>query len=422
MKWPLTSRKTSLPDSSQGAAWTPRWWSKSHEGKRGEIKLASLLEFMRAVTTREEALNAGEHILRALLRETQSTQGYIMLVNKEGNALTTEIAISLEEERVFPTVRPFGEGMEGGVAQQNKPQMLSRSQHTRASLFRASQSKVVFPGEAALCVPLMEPIGTETRRLLGVLVLAKYQPNTSFVPADMDLAQTLAGFAGLALVNARQAGELRDSFIASLQALAHAMDAKNPYTKGHSTRVAELCVRIASKLHVAPEVIEDLHTGALIYDVGKVGIPDAIITKPGQLTDEEFAIQEQHPVIGYELCKSLGLGDHILMLIRSHHERLDGTGYPDGLKQGEIPLPLRIICVADAFDAMSCRRPYRQALDARERNEQLNRFAGTQFDPVVVETLKGLMNANELDDLYRDHWLPDVKESTPNLVSLQLAA
>ena len=246
--------------------------------------------------------------------------------------------------------------------------------------------------------------------------------NRVFCPTDLDLAQTLAGFAGLALVNARQAGELRDSFVASLQALAQAMDAKNPYTEGHSARVSELCVLIARKLHVASEVIDDLLTGALLHDVGKVGIPDAIITKPSHLTDEEFALQKQHPIIGYELCKSLGLGDHILMLIRSHHEKLDGTGYPDGLKQGEIPLPLRIICVADAFDAMSCLRPYRKALDARERNEQLNRFAGTQFDPVVVETLKGLMNAHELDDLYRGHWGAGAEEAPSVFSPLHLAA
>ena len=232
----------------------------------------------------------------------------------------------------------------------------------------------------------------------------------------------MRGLRGLALVNAQQQGELRDSFVASLQALAQAMDAKNPYTAGHSARVSEICVRIARKLHVAPEVIDDLHTGALIYDVGKVGIPDSIITKPDKLTDEEFELQKQHPIIGYELCKSLGLGDHILMLIRNHHEKLDGTGYPDGLKQSEIPLPLRIICVADAFDAMSCRRHYRKVMDARERNEQLNRFAGTQFDPVVVETLKGLMNAHELDDLYRGHWDASAEEPLPTVAPLHLAA
>lgn len=110
MKWPLSSRKTNSPETGSGGAWKPRLWSKKQEGKPGDRKLTSLLEFTRAVTTREEALNVGEYILRALLRDTQSTQGYIMLVNKEGNGLATEIAISLEEERVFPAARTFWRG------------------------------------------------------------------------------------------------------------------------------------------------------------------------------------------------------------------------------------------------------------------------------------------------------------------------
>ena len=421
MKWPLSLRGTRPSDTGLGAASKPNTAVSRRESRRGQRSLTWLLEFTRPVTSRAEALTVSENILRALLRDTQATQGYIMLVNKAGDALTTEIAISLEEERSFPASRAFGEGIEGSSAEQSKSQTVSRSQSGHGTLFTLPQSGAAFPGEAALCAPIMEPVGNGSRQLLGVVTLAKHQPKSGFSPADMDLAQTLAGFIGLALVNARQAGELRDSFVASLQALADAMDAKNPHTAGHSTRVAELCVRIARKLRVSSDVIEDMQTGALIHDVGKVGIPDAIITKPGQLTDEEFTLQKQHPLIGYELCKSLGLGDHIMMLIRSHHEKLDGTGYPDGLKQGEIPLPLRIICVADAFDAMSCLRPYRKALDARERNEQLNRFAGTQFDPVVVETLKALMNAHELDDLYRGHWGLVEEEASSGFNSIHLA-
>src|SRR5207249_4748221 len=117
-------------------------------------------------------------------------------------------------------------------------------------------------------------------------------------------------------------------------------------------RVSELCVMISQKLRVAPEIVDELRNGALLHDIGKIGIPDHILTKPARLTEEEFAIMKQHPVIGYEICKPLGLGDAILSLIRNHHEKLDGAGYPDGLKGGELPLPLRIICVADAFDAM----------------------------------------------------------------------
>jgi hypothetical protein len=128
------------------------------------------------------------------------------------------------------------------------------------------------------------------------------------------------------------------------------------------------------------------------------------LLKPGQLTPEEFTALKHYPVIGYDMCKPLGLGEQVLTLIRNHPERLDGTGYPDKLKYGELPLPLRILCVADAFDAMSSYRPYRQVMDTKARQEQLNRFAGTQFDPIVVETLKGLLADGKLESLYQEHW------------------
>ena len=195
-----------------------------------------------------------------------------------------------------------------------------------------------------------------------------------------------------------------NSFVNSLQVLARTLDAKDPYTQGHSYRVSELCVMIAKKLHIAPEMIDELHNGALLHDIGKIGVPDAVLRKPDRLTDEEFEMMKKHPVIGFEICQPLGLGEGILMLIRNHHEKLDGSGYPDGLKLGELPLLLRIICVADAFDAMSSSRPYRKSMDTQVRNEQLNRFAGTQFDPIIVETLKGLLRNGELDELYKDQW------------------
>ena len=111
-----------------------------------------------------------------------------------------------------------------------------------------------------------------------------------------------------------------------------------------------------------------------------------------------------HPVIGYEICKPLMLSEGVLMIIRNHHEKLDGSGYPDGLKGGELPLSLRIVCVADAFDAMSSRRPYRGVMDMTHVVGELSKGAGTQFDSVVVEALKGLLYAGSLDELYAAYW------------------
>lgn len=239
-----------------------------------------------------------------------------------------------------------------------------------------------------------------------------HQVGRTFTESDKARAGALADVAAV-VVNVRLYENERADFLRSLEALARTLDDRNPYTQGHSERVAQVCIRLAQKLGVAPEIVQDLYDGALLHDIGKIGIPEAVLDKPGQLSAEEFALIKQIPLRGGDICAPLGLGDGVLMLIRNAHEKLDGTGYPDGLKYGQLPLPLRILCVADAFDAMSTRRPYRPVIDSRFRREQLNRFAGTQFDPTIVETLKGLISAGALDELYADHWTTEESPAAP---------
>jgi HD-GYP domain-containing protein (c-di-GMP phosphodiesterase class II) len=157
--------------------------------------------------------------------------------------------------------------------------------------------------------------------------------------------------------------------------------------------------------------LEELRIGTTLHDIGKIGVPDAILNKPSRLTDEEFQVMREHPVIGYEICRPLMLSEGVLMIIRNHHEKLDGSGYPDGLKGGELPLSLRIVCVADAFDAMSSRRPYRSVMDIRHVLAELAKGAGVQFDPVVVESLRDLLQEGRLDDLYRQFWDTPAREA-----------
>jgi len=391
--------------------------------QRRERKLSTLLEFGTRFTSGEDAARVMEQTLRGAIRDTDSTAGYIMLLQPGGEELATEVAVSVGEERPIPATVRVGEGVEGYVAETGKPLLLSRAddgERDASGQPRDARTPMPSAQHATLCIPMIES-GQKRAEVLGVFTLANHRPGSRYVDEDVDLARTLAGLATMALVNSRLYQNLRESFLRSLQVLARTLDAKDAYTQGHSNRVSELCVMIARKLRVDPDAIEDLRNGALLHDVGKIGVPDQVLRKPGRLTDAEFEVMRQHPVIGYEICKPLGLGDGILMLIRNHHEKLDGTGYPDGLRGGELPLPLRIICVADAFDAMSSSRPYRKVMDAAVRNEQLNRFAGTQFDPVVVETLKALLNAGELDDLYRDHWAPQ-REIAPSESPLLRAA
>ncbi len=173
-----------------------------------------------------------------------------------------------------------------------------------------------------------------------------------------------------------------------LFSLAQALEAKDFYTSGHSERVAELAVKIARKIGMPDFEIENLRKGALIHDIGKIGVKESILLKPGRLTDEEMAHIRTHASRGYEICEPLKSLEPCLAIIRSHHERMDGGGYPDGLKNNDIPLAARIASVADAFDAMTTDRPYRKGMTVQEACAIFeNEIGSGQWDPSCVRVL-----------------------------------
>lgn len=161
-----------------------------------------------------------------------------------------------------------------------------------------------------------------------------------------------------------------------LYAFAHTVEAKDPYTIGHSRRVSAFATDLARVAGLVPDSIGDIERGGMLHDVGKIGVPDAVLQKPGPLTPEERKLMERHPVIGEEICKSLKSFGCVLPLIRSHHELLDGSGYPDGLRGDEIPTEVRIMTVADIYDALSSLRPYRPAMPVEKVRGILTEYAG----------------------------------------------
>jgi putative two-component system response regulator len=174
-------------------------------------------------------------------------------------------------------------------------------------------------------------------------------------------------------------------FLAQVQMAVTMLEAKDPYTRGHSRRVAEYAVATGRALGLAPAMVEQLRLGGELHDIGKIGTRDAVLNKPGPLTEEEFAEIRRHTVEG-EAMLSVLRDDHpeVLHIVRWHHERLDGTGFPDGLRGGEIPLAARIVSVVDAFDAMTSTRAYRGLQSTESSLVELQRSAGNQFDPDVV--------------------------------------
>lgn len=187
--------------------------------------------------------------------------------------------------------------------------------------------------------------------------------------------------------------ELRTAYIQTIRALAEAIDAKDAYTRGHSERVAVYASRIGDQMGLRTELIERIYFAGLLHDVGKIGIPDAIITKPDRLTLEEYEEIKKHPEIGAKILEPVEFLHSIVPCVRHHHEWYDGcqSGYPDRLAGDQIPLPSRVILVADTVEAMTSDRPYRKALSIDVVVAELHKYAGSQFDPVVVEAFLKLL-------------------------------
>jgi putative two-component system response regulator len=183
-----------------------------------------------------------------------------------------------------------------------------------------------------------------------------------------------------------QAQRIQELFLQGVQMLARALEAKDAYTRGHSIRVSRYAVATAARLGFVGAGLDGIRLGGELHDIGKIGTREAVLHKPGSLTAEEFRQITEHPALGERMLSPLAHeSPDVLRIVRSHHERLDGRGFPDGLRGDNIPVEARIVAVADAFDAMTTRRPYRDSRPPEEAMSELRRVAGTQLDPEAVE-------------------------------------
>lgn len=184
-----------------------------------------------------------------------------------------------------------------------------------------------------------------------------------------------------------------------LTTMAASIDARDHYTSGHSQRVAHWAREIAKAIGLSSEKVEEVYFGGILHDIGKIGIEDRILNKKGKLTPEEYDQIKQHTVIGYDIILQAGMFHELLPAIRSHHERMDGKGYPDGLKGEDIPLMARILAISDAFDAMVADRPYRKGLPVEDALQEIRRGAGTQFDSELAQHFIRVVNQLSREEL-----------------------
>ena len=225
------------------------------------------------------------------------------------------------------------------------------------------------------------------QKLTAILAVGEKVSGQDFQSTDLEMVKALSESAGIAIENARLFKDLQDTYLATVRVLVSTIEAKDPYTHGHTERVAQYAVGIAKAMDFSQDEIQTIQLGAFLHDIGKLHTSDSILHKPGALTDEEWRLVKAHPVRGAQMLQGVKFLEKATDLVRHHHERVDGKGYPDGLRGDEITIGAKIVNVADAFDAMTTERPYRAGLTTEQAVAQLVEKSGTQFASEVVEVM-----------------------------------
>jgi putative nucleotidyltransferase with HDIG domain len=206
-----------------------------------------------------------------------------------------------------------------------------------------------------------------------------------------------AALNGAARSITRSQDDLDAAYLQFVETMAQALDARDPYTAGHSLRVAEYSHTLALAMGLSDQDAEEIRIAAQLHDIGKIGIPDAVLQKPGMLTPEEYGLIKLHPQIGRKILEKVGRFESLLAVVELHHENHDGTGYPYGMAGHHVPIAARIVHVADAFDAMTSTRSYRSALGLRSATHEIERNAGRMFDPVVAKAFLQLIAEGQIE-------------------------
>lgn len=279
--------------------------------------------------------------------------------------------------------------------------ILSGWEKINAELVKTGRAMVVnetrsdFPLGAFIAVPLIKK-----NKVIGSLIVCNSKKaGTRFTDADKHLLYTLSNQVAVALLNAQLYKNLKDQYVRTVASLAAAIDARDPYTHGHSERVSAYAVAISTALSCTVRFIENIKLAGLLHDVGKIGIRDNVLSKDGALNDDELKKIREHPVIGTRIVHEVISTPLIIRGIREHHERFDGKGYPHGLKGKKISLEGKIIAIADTYDSLTTDRPYRRGVSAKEAVMEIVHCAGTQFDPVIVHAFE--RSVSRMPDVWR---------------------
>jgi PAS domain S-box-containing protein len=358
-------------------------------------------EIDRSILSSLEPHEILETTTRNISRVVPCDRAGILLVDRDRQGFIQATGNGTPASTNKPFV-PFHETSATDVIKTSRPQYAGNQDGLKTIL--PNERRLIEEGFVShIRVPLIvkgDPVG-----VLGV----DSRRAAAFTPENLSTLEKLAALIGVALENTRLVSDLKELLLGTVKSLSNAIDAKSPWTAGHSERVTYYALQIGEKMSLQDGDLKDLELGGLLHDVGKIGIYDAILNKPASLTREEYEVVKGHPLRGVGLLEPIKQLNRIIPCIRHHHERIDGSGYPDGLKGESIPLWARILAVADAFDSMTSDRPYRKAFGREEAVDELKRCSKTQFDPEIVKAFINTLEGNKA---------PDQRQSSPPRAAL----
>jgi HD-GYP domain-containing protein (c-di-GMP phosphodiesterase class II) len=338
----------------------------------------------------DEVLNTVIDECIALLR---AERGFVMLLNEHGK-LVFRVARGIDQQTIEHPDFEISRSIVEKVKNDSTPILTVDAQ--KDDRFALQHSIVALGLRSILCVPLKSK-----EQKIGILYVDNRLVSGAFTAEDLDLMNAIASSAAIAIDNAGLFKDLqlsKDALVVAydttLEGWAKALELRDQVTEGHTRRVTELTIRLARSMGIQDDELIHIRRGSLLHDIGKMGIPDLILLKPGALTAEEFEIMKKHTIFAYELLSPIGFLQPSLVIPLCHHERWDGSGYPRGLKGVQIPLSARIFSVVDVWDALRSNRPYRQEWPTEKITDYLIKQSGSQFDPVVVQAFIRLVSSD----------------------------
>jgi HD-GYP domain-containing protein (c-di-GMP phosphodiesterase class II) len=360
-----------------------------NEAKIQELRMNLLKNIHTGISSAAGLSELVKQIMQMAQSTLRASASSVLLLDEEKQELYFELAQGdasggLKQIRISAQT-----GIAGWVIQNREP-LIVNDVYKDQRFFKSVDKTTGFVTKAILCVPLIVHA-----KAIGVLEVLNKNDGGDFTEADLENIVPAASVAALAIENAKLRQDVTEGYKSTLKALAGSIDAKDPYTQGHTHRVMEYALLGAKVLALLPEELEVIEYGAILHDTGKIGIPESILHKPGRLTPEEWEIMRQHPIIGTNIIKDIPFLKGANPLVLYHHERYDGSGYPNGVITKDLPIGARLIAVADSYDAMTSDRPYRKALDTDKALTELLKCAGTQFCPIAVEAIVNGINTRK---------------------------